>query len=133
MIKKAVFFYKSFERLVDTRERQTAVLGLDPGGWRDPVGLGPPYNLVTQLNAGAGLELLCPAEAHDEDWFGVPILAERGEGLGLLVFAVDDVDATMERAARLGFPERSAGDPSALTTGALPVVVLATGPSAGPA
>jgi hypothetical protein len=99
-----VFFYSSFERMVDTREKMTAVLGLDPEDWQEPVTLDPPFHIVTQVNWPAGLEVICPAEGHEQDWFGAPLVAEKGEGIGMLVFGVADIDDAMERAARAGLP-----------------------------
>jgi hypothetical protein len=99
-----IFFYGSTAAAVDTQEKMTAVLGLDPDDWRPAAHVGPPFNITTRVNWPAGLEIVCPAEGHEQDWFGAPVIAERGEGIGMLVFGVPDIDEANARAEKLGLP-----------------------------
>lgn len=103
-IDHCIFFYSSFERAEDTREKMSAVLGLERDDWGKPVDLDPPFNLCTQVCWPAGLEIVCPSAGHEEDWFGAPVIAQRGEGLSMVVFGVDDIDKAGERAAKVGLP-----------------------------
>jgi hypothetical protein len=103
-IDHVVFFYSSFEKLQETREKITAVLGLSEDDWEDPANLDPPFNLCTQLCWRAGLEIACPTPGYEDNWFGAPLIAERGEGLGIVVFGVANLDAAAEQAARAGLP-----------------------------
>jgi len=103
-IDHVIFFYASLERLEDTRDKMSAVLNLSVDDWEKPVQLDPPFNLVTAVCWGAGLEIICPAPGHEADWFGAPMIADRGEGLGMVVFGVADIDEAGERAARVGLP-----------------------------
>ena len=103
-IHHVVYFYRTFETLQDTRAKMNAVLGISEDEWEEPVNLEPPFNLCTQLCWRAGLELTCPAPGHEEDWFGAPLIAERGEGIGFVVFNVADLDSTAEDAAQAGVP-----------------------------
>jgi len=103
-IDHVIFVYNSFERLAETRDKMTAVLGLDPGDWEEPADLDPPFNLRTQVCWSAGLEIICPREGCEDNWFGAPVIAERGEGIGAVVLGVDDLDEASRRAERAGLP-----------------------------
>ena len=103
-IDHVAFFYSTFERLEETRNRITSVLGLDEADWEKPADLDPPFNMRTQPCWSAGLEIVCPVPGHELDWFGAPLIAERGEGLGAVVFGVDDIDEASRRAERVGLP-----------------------------
>jgi hypothetical protein len=103
-IDHVAFFYSSEDGLRDTREKLSTILGLDPQDWGKPVDLGAPLNIRTQLCWPAGLELICPAPGHDDDWYGAPLVAARGEGLGMVVFGVADIDEAARRATAIGLP-----------------------------
>lgn len=103
-INHCIFFYSSIERAAETRDTMSAVLDIDPEEWEKPVDQGPPFNLRTLVCWSAGLEIVCPTAGHEQDWFGAPVIAERGEGLSMVVFGVDDIDKANARAAKLGFP-----------------------------
>jgi len=127
-IDHVVWFYSSSERLEDTRDKMTAVLGLTDDAWEKPVDLDAPFHLRTVLCWEAGLEIVCPTPGHEADWFGAPLIAERGEGIGMVIFGVGDMDAAARRAAAAGFPviqsledSRNPPAPDSITTG-LPFV-----------
>jgi hypothetical protein len=103
-IDHVIFAYQTFERAEETRQKMTALLGLDPDDWEDPTDLDPPFNLCTQVNWPAGLEIICPSVGHEDAWFGTPLIAERGEGIGAVVFGVEDLDEVSRRAERVGVP-----------------------------
>lgn len=103
-IDHVIFVYRTFERAEETRLKMTEVLGLDADDWEDPTDLDPPFNLCTQVNWTAGLEIICPVAGHEDAWFGTPLIAERGEGLGAVVFGVEDIDEVSRRAERAGLP-----------------------------
>ncbi|HEY1967043.1 MAG TPA: hypothetical protein VGH89_03795 [Pseudonocardia sp.] len=103
-IDHVIFVYQTRERADETREKMTALLALDPGDWEDPTDLDPPFNLCTQVNWTAGLEIICPLAGHEDAWFGTPLIAERGEGIGAVVFGVEDIDEATRRAERVGIP-----------------------------
>jgi hypothetical protein len=103
-IDHVAFFYSTEEALNDTREKLNTILDLAADDWEEPVDLGAPLNIRTLLCWQAGLELICPAPGHDDDWYGAPLVAARGEGLGMVVFGVADIDEAARRAAAIGLP-----------------------------
>ena len=80
-IDHVAFFYSSQEALADTQEKLSSILNMDADDWEEPVDLGAPLNIRTQLCWQAGLELICPVPGYEEDWYGAPLVAARGEGL----------------------------------------------------
>jgi hypothetical protein len=103
-IDHVIFAYRTFERAEQTREKMTALLGLDPDAWMKPADLDPPFNLRTSVCWEAGLEIISPLEGFEDNWFGTQIIAERGEGVCAVVFGVDDIDEACRRAEGLGLP-----------------------------
>lgn len=103
-IDHVVFAYQNEERAEQTREMMTALLGLEPDDWMKPADLDPPFNLRTWVAWNAGLEIICPLEGHEDQWFASQVIAERGEGICAVVFGLDDIDEACRRAEGLGLP-----------------------------
>jgi hypothetical protein len=103
-IDHVIFAYGSHERAEETRDRMAALLGLDLDEWMKPADLEAPFNLRTWVHWEAGLEIICPLEGREDQWFGTRILAERGEGICAVVFGVHDIDEACRRVEGLGLP-----------------------------
>ena len=103
-IDHVIFAYRTFERAEETREKVSALLGLEMGDWMKPAELGPPFNLRTTVHWEAGLEIVSPLEGMEDQWFATQAIAERGEGVCAVVFGVDDIDEASRRAERVGLP-----------------------------